>query len=96
MLAAAGVEAIALPGPYRPAPNGEDICIFAALAGDVDDVARLAVTSLEAEPAPLAPTTYGIGDALLTTYVLPFELASVVLLAALIAAVMLSRKEIRE
>ena len=49
-----------------------------------------------AEPAPLAPTTYGIGDALLTTYVLPFELASVVLLAALIAAVMLSRKEIRE
>jgi NADH-quinone oxidoreductase subunit J len=49
-----------------------------------------------AEPAPPAPTTYGIGDALLTTYVLPFELASVVLLAALIAAVMLSRKEIRE
>jgi NAD(P)H-quinone oxidoreductase subunit 6 len=42
------------------------------------------------------PTTYGIGNELLTTYVLPFELASVVLLAALIAAVMLSRKEIRE
>ncbi len=44
----------------------------------------------------LAPTTAGIGDALLTTYVLPFELASVILLAALIAAVVLSRKEIRD
>lgn len=43
----------------------------------------------------LAPTTSGIGEALLTTYVLPFELASVILLAALIAAVVLSRKEIR-
>ncbi len=42
------------------------------------------------------PTTAGIGEALLGTYVLPFELASVVLLAALIAAVVLSRKEIRE
>lgn len=42
------------------------------------------------------PTTAAIGNALLTTYVLPFELASVVLLAALIAAVALSRKEIRE
>ena len=48
------------------------------------------------EVTAVEPTTQGIGDALLTTYVLPFELASVVLLAALIAAVMLSRKEIRE
>jgi NADH-quinone oxidoreductase subunit J len=42
------------------------------------------------------PTTAGIGEALLGPYVLPFEIASVVLLAALIAAVALSRKEIRE
>jgi len=48
------------------------------------------------EITAVEPTTKGIGNALLTTYVLPFELASVVLLAALIAAVMLSRKEIRE
>jgi NADH-quinone oxidoreductase subunit J len=45
---------------------------------------------------PPEPTTAGIGEALLGPYVLPFELASVVLLAALIAAVALSRKEIRE
>lgn len=42
------------------------------------------------------PTTYGIGDGLLTSYVLPFELASVVLLAALIGAVVLSRKELKD
>jgi NADH:ubiquinone oxidoreductase subunit 6 (subunit J) len=47
-------------------------------------------------PHELGPTTSGIGEALLTTYVLPFELASVVLLTALIAAVVLSRKEIRD
>lgn len=48
------------------------------------------------EVTPVEPTTQGIGNALLTDYVLPFELASLVLLAALIAAVMLSRKEMRE
>ncbi len=42
------------------------------------------------------PTTYAIGTAFLTDYVLPFELASVVLLAALIGAVVLSRKELEE
>ena len=54
LLAAAGVDAMALAGPYRPAPDGEDITIFSALQGDVAEVARLAVTSLEAEPPPLA------------------------------------------
>lgn len=45
--------------------------------------------------APL-PTTYAIGNGFLTTYVLPFELASLVLLAALIGAVVLSRKELKD
>ena len=44
----------------------------------------------------VAPTTSGIGDAFLGPYILPFELASVVLLVALIGAVVVSRKEIRE
>jgi NADH-quinone oxidoreductase subunit J len=43
-----------------------------------------------------APTTAKIGDLFLDTYLLPFELASLVLLAALIGAVVISRKEIRE
>jgi NAD(P)H-quinone oxidoreductase subunit 6 len=38
-----------------------------------------------------SPTTYGIGNAFLDTYALPFELASIVLLAALIGAVVISR-----
>ena len=42
------------------------------------------------------PTTHAIGNAFLGEYLLPFELASVVLLAALIGAVVLSRKELKE
>jgi len=42
------------------------------------------------------PTTAKIGDLFLEHYLLPFELASLVLLAALIGAVVLSRKEIKE
>ncbi len=42
------------------------------------------------------PSTYAIGNGFLGDYVLPFELASVVLLAALIGAVVLSRKELKE
>ena len=48
-----------------------------------------------APEATVGPTTYGIGNAFLTEYVLPFELASVVLLAALVGAIVLSRKEIK-
>ncbi len=47
------------------------------------------------DPRAPAPTTYGIGNAFLTDYLLPFEVASVVLLAALIGAVVVSRKEVR-
>jgi NAD(P)H-quinone oxidoreductase subunit 6 len=42
------------------------------------------------------PTTARIGDLFLEHYLLPFELASLVLLAAMIGAVVLSRKEIKE
>lgn len=48
------------------------------------------------EPAPGTPTTQAIGNAFLETYLLPFELASIVLLVALIGAIVLSRKELRE
>lgn len=46
-------------------------------------------------PAPLAPTTHAIGDALLTTWLLPFEVASLVLLATLVGAVVIARKELK-
>ena len=44
--------------------------------------------------APL-PTTYGIGNAFLGQYVLPFEIASIVLLAALVGAIVISRQAAR-
>ncbi len=50
-----------------------------------------------ADPAATMPSsTYGIGDALLGPYVLPFEVASIVLLTVLVGAVVLSRKEVGE
>ncbi|HZO82679.1 MAG TPA: NADH-quinone oxidoreductase subunit J [Candidatus Binataceae bacterium] len=46
-------------------------------------------------PKPsVSATTYGVGNAFLGEYVLPFELASVVLLAALIGAVVISRQDV--
>jgi len=58
---------------------------------------RVAVraTWVTAEVAAPTPTTYGVGNAFLTDFVLPFEVASLVLLVALIGAVMVSRKELR-
>jgi len=50
----------------------------------------------KAKEIVFAATTAKIGDLLLDTYLLPFELASLVLLAALIGAVVISRKEIKE
>ena len=41
--------------------------------------------------APAEPTAAGIGDALLGPYVLPFEVISILLLAALVGAVTLAR-----
>ena len=43
-----------------------------------------------------ASSAAAVGNALLTTYILPFELASIVLLSVLVGAVVLSRKELSE
>jgi NADH-quinone oxidoreductase subunit J len=51
---------------------------------------------VKAKETLYAPTTAKIGDLFLESYLLPFELASLVLLAALIGAVVLSRKELKE
>jgi NADH-quinone oxidoreductase subunit J len=42
------------------------------------------------------PTSAGLGVAFLTEYLLPFEFVSVVLLAAMVGAVVIARKEIKE
>ncbi len=46
-------------------------------------------------PAALAPTTQAIGDAFLTRWLLPFEVASLVLLSTMIGAIVIARKEIK-
>ena len=51
---------------------------------------------VKAKEVSYAATTATIGDAFLYDYLLPFELASLVLLGAMIGAVVLSRKEIKE
>ncbi len=47
------------------------------------------------EPGALAPTTAQIGNALLTKWLLPFEVVSLVLVATLVGAVVIARKEIK-
>ena len=71
------------------------LAIIALVAGVMTKAAVSAQWHTVAAATP-APTTYGIGNAFLGEYILPFELASVVLLAALIGAVVLSRKELKE
>ena len=46
-------------------------------------------------PSPAVPTTAPLGNALLQQWLLPFELASLILLATLIGAIIIARKEIR-
>jgi len=71
----------------------------ALLVGAVGTAMAYAVTTAAWVVQPLGaeePTTYAIGEAFLGAYLLPFELASIVLLTALIGAVVLSRKELRD
>jgi len=70
------------------------LVVVGVVATSMIRVARAARWT-EGQPGPPAATTAGIGDAFLGTYVLPFEVASVVLLAALIGAIVVSRKEVK-
>jgi NADH-quinone oxidoreductase subunit J len=70
------------------------LVVVALALGWMIQVARRATWVVREAAAPV-PTTYGIGEAFLTRYALPFEVASVVLLAALIGAVVVSRKEVK-
>jgi NADH:ubiquinone oxidoreductase subunit 6 (subunit J) len=47
----------------------------------------------EASRGPFTETAQAIGEALLNSYVLPFEIASVLLLAAMVGAIVLVRED---
>ena len=44
---------------------------------------------------PIANTTIALGDGLLGTWLLPFEIASVLLVATLVGAIVIARKEVK-
>jgi NAD(P)H-quinone oxidoreductase subunit 6 len=69
---------------------------IAALVGAVMLFAIFRTPWRQSAVASAAPTTYGIGNAFLGKYVLPFELASLVLLAVLIGAIVISRQGTRD
>jgi len=46
--------------------------------------------------SPVADTTAALGDGLLGKWLLPFEVASVLLLATLVGAIVIARKEVKE
>ena len=58
--------------------------------------ALLAAPFATGTPLPAEPMAAQLGRAFLDQYLLPFELASVVLLAALVGATALARKELRQ
>ena len=70
------------------------VLLFVAVAPVLLAVALLTPWAAH-EPGPLAPTTAAIGNAFLTRWLLPFEVASLVLLATLIGAVVIARKELK-
>jgi NAD(P)H-quinone oxidoreductase subunit 6 len=70
------------------------LMLFVAVAPVLLAVAL--VTPWEAvTPAAATSTTETIGNGLLTRWLLPFEVASVVLLATLVGAIVIARKEIK-
>ncbi|MFP6600793.1 MAG: NADH-quinone oxidoreductase subunit J [Deltaproteobacteria bacterium] len=75
----------------RPAALAIAAGLFALLYKAFDGVAWH-----EASEPAVESSTYGVGNAFLGQYVLPFELASLVLLVVLVGAVVLSRKEVVE
>jgi NADH-quinone oxidoreductase subunit J len=47
------------------------------------------------DQAPVTETTAAIGNGLLGTWLLPFEIASIVLVATLVGAIVIARKEVK-
>jgi NAD(P)H-quinone oxidoreductase subunit 6 len=71
------------------------IALFAAVTPLLVAVAVLVPWPVRPAQPPLAPTTAEIGDAFLSRWLLPFEVASLVLLATLVGAVVMARKELK-
>jgi NADH-quinone oxidoreductase subunit J len=71
------------------------VALFTAVTPLLVMVAVLVPWPVRPTLPPLAPTTAEIGDAFLSRWLLPFEVASLVLLATLVGAVVMARKELK-
>ncbi len=69
------------------------VLLAAALAGTLIGLYWSTDWKVTSPTTEIVKTTSKIGQLLLTTYLLPFEVASVVLLVALIGAAMIARRE---
>ena len=69
---------------------------FGALLGLLTYVAARAPWKIADSNATITNSVRTIGDVFLREYLLPFEVVSLVLLATLIGAVVIARKEIKE
>lgn len=70
------------------------ILVALFLAAIILVIGRSVPTSLPAQGAPTAGSVQAVGATLYTTYLLPFELASVLLLAGMLGGVVLARRYI--
>ncbi|MCA9771103.1 MAG: NADH-quinone oxidoreductase subunit J [Myxococcales bacterium] len=78
--------------PFRRLPG---VVVALGLLGILTATVARVAPLLERAPQSDAPQTAALGNLLLSKYLLPFELVSVLLLAALIGAVVLARREVR-
>jgi NADH-quinone oxidoreductase subunit J len=67
--------------------------LAAVVGGSLAGIFYSTWSTTEAAPATMVTSTPGIGTLLMTTYLLPFEIASVVLLVALIGAALVARRK---
>ena len=73
--------------------NDEDMVSEAAVGIAMGKIAT--TTQWVTSPRPSNPSTAKLGHAFLNDYLLPFEVGSVVLLAAMIGSVVLARRAVR-
>lgn len=69
---------------------------FVVLLAGTHSGAPLAAPDATAEPAAAVNNTQAIGETLFSTYLFPFEVASLILLVAMVGAIILAKRDIGE
>ena len=67
--------------------------LAAVVGGSLSGVFYSTWSTVSGTPSDMATTTPAIGEMLMTSYILPFEIASIILLVALIGAAMIARRK---